>query len=390
MMSRQLVALLILAMRLFLLLVLLFSLLGLASPLASAQRAPLVLLDASAIAQSYTTGDGTVAQVTLPLAASVRISKAIEVAYRTAFATASGDDLEMVSGLTDTQIGARFSQPIGGGIVDLSLTASLPTGQTALTLTELATASTLSLDDYAFATPSFGRGTVLLPGVSVALPLSETAAVGVGAVYSIASDYTLVALDPASYGPGNEMLLTAGLDAALGRAGLVSIEGSYTRYGDDTYREATYSPGSKLGGAVRLSLGTGTLRTRMLASVRRVTNGTFRVPEAALRVNVPYTRPTQGVLAFGIDSVQPRFDVSLTGRLRYYGSEDSESTSETAPIAALADQQVLLDAGIASSLRLSPTLRLRGGFTTTRAIGEDAEELPFSGTRVRVGLRVGF
>lgn len=362
-------------------------LLGIASPLALAQSPPQVLVDASAIAQTYTTDDGAIQQVTVPLRASVRVSRAIEVEYRTAVATAHGDGLKTVSGLTDTQIGARFSQPVGRGVLDLSLTTSLPTGQTSLTLDELATASTLSIDDYAFATPSFGRGMVVAPGVSVALPIGETAALGLGAVYSVASDYTLVALDPEAYAPGDELLLTAGVDAAFGRRGLVSVEGTFTRYGKDAYREATYQPGSMISGAVRLAMGTGIIRTRAFASIRQVTDGTFNVPSAPLRVTVPYTRPTQATLGLGVDMERSQFAVSLTGGLRYLGSEGTPN--EGAPISALADQQVLLDIGMAPSLRLSPTAQLRASFTATRAIGEGAEDAPLSGTRASVGLRVG-
>ena len=366
------------------------ALVSLASTQALAQSAPSVIVDASAIAQSYTTDDGTVTQTTVPLRASFQLARNVQMNVRTAFATAEGDDLEAISGVTDTQFGARLSGSIGKGIVDLSMTASLPTGQTALSIEQLVTASTLSLDDYAFATPSFGRGTVLAPGASVAFPISETAAVGLGAVYSIASGYTLVAFDGVDYMPGNELLLTAGLDAALGRSGLVTVEGSYVSYGEDSYREATYSPGGNLGGAVRLALGTGTVRTRWLASVRRVTEGTFTVPSARFQATVPYTRPTQSTLAVGVDWVRPGFDLGLTGGIRTYGSDDSETTSETAPVSALADQQVLLDVGLAPSLRLSPTARLRGAVTYTLAVGDEAEDAPLSGTRASVGLRMGF
>ncbi|MEO0560160.1 MAG: hypothetical protein AAF170_18485 [Bacteroidota bacterium] len=376
-------------MRLFLHTLCLAAFVVVASPLARAQAAPSVIVDASAIGQSYTTADGTVNQMTLPLRASVQLTPTVVMNLRTAVAAAGGDDLQTLGGLTDTQIGARLSRSVGAGIVDMSLSASLPTGQTALSLRELVTASTLSLDDYAFATPSFGRGTVLAPGISAALPVSETAAVGMGAVYSIASSYTLVQADTALYRPGNELLITAGLDAALGRIGLVTVEGSYVQYGDDRYREATFSPGGTLGGTIRLALGTGTVRTRLLASARRITDGTLDVPSARFQAIVPYTRPTQNTLLLGVDVVQPSFDIGLTGGFRTYASE-GEPQSDTAPVAALANEQVLLDVSIAPSLRLGATAQLRGTLTYTRAVGEEAEDAPFSGTRASVGLRVGF
>jgi len=362
---------------------------GFASPWALAQTTPSVIVDASSIGQSYTTQDGTVNQVTIPLRASFTLFRNVEMNIRTAYAAANGDGLEPLSGLTDTQVGARFSGAVGKGIVDVSLSASLPTGQTALSLEQLATASTLSLDDYAFATSSFGRGTVLAPGISVALPISETTAVGIGAVYSISSEYTLIQFDSVPYVPGNELLLTAGVDAAMGRIGLVTVEGSYVQYGDDTYREATYSPGGTLGGMVRLALGTGTVRTRLLASARRVTDGTLSVPSTSFQATVPYTRPTQNTLALSVDVVHTGFTLALNGGFRTYAS-DAPPQNDTAPVSVLADEQVLLDIGIAPSLRLSSTARLRGALTYTRAVGEDAEDAPLSGTRASIGLRVGF
>ena len=98
----------------------------------------------------------------------------------------------------------------------------------------------------------------------------------------------------------------------------------------------------------------------------------------------------QSTRAVGVAGVRPGFDLGLTGGIRTYGSDESETTSETAPVSALADQQVLLDVGLAPSLRLSPTARLRGAITYTLAVGDEAEDAPLSGTRASVGLRMGF
>ena len=351
---------------------------------AQASPAPRVVVDVAALSQSYATGeDQSVAEVSVPLSIAAAVTPRLGLSARTAYASVTGDGLATLSGLADTQLGASWEQPVGGGILDLSLSLNVPTGQTALTEEQFATSATLALDDYAFAVPTLGRGLVLSPALAVALPLGDALAVGAGAAYASSSSFTLFASDTSAYTPAAETILTAGLDASLGGASSFTLEGSYVTYGEDRYRGTAFRPGDKLAASLRLALGSGTVRSHVVARYRQVSEG-----EIATRGPVAYLRPTQAQVALGIDVVRPGVEVGLVSGLRYYGTL-SEATSASAFATALADQQVLLDLGLAPTVRLGASAALRGSVTYTLGVAEAAGAAPLTGLRIGGGVSVG-
>jgi len=350
---------------------------------ASAQTDPRVVVEVGAIAQDYPTGtDLTVSELTIPVRASVAVIPGVEVSARTAYGSVSGDGLESLSGLGDTQLGANWRRPVGGGLVDVSLMLSLPTGQTALSEEQFATASILALDDYAFALPTFGQGMVFAPGLTIAVPVGSGLALGAGVSYSMSSDYTPFADASSTYTPADETILTGGLDASLGGESRFTLEGSYVLYGDDTFEGETFSPGDKVAGRMRLALGSDAVRGSFLARYRQVGDGTIGTP---LRP-VTYLRPNQAQVALGLSFVQPMFDVGVSSGVRFYGSfSDIEDASRET---ALSGQQVLLDFTASPTVQVSPNAKLVGSFTYTMGVGEEFGASPFTGTRAGVGARV--
>ena len=349
----------------------------------SAQTDPRVVVEVGAIAQDYPTGtDLTVSELTIPVRAAVAVIPGVEVSARTAYASVSGDGLESLSGIGDTQLGANVRRPVGGGLVDLSLMVSLPTGQTALSEDQFATASVLALDDYAFALPTFGQGTVIAPGLTLAIPVGSGLALGVGASYSMASGYTPFADASSTYTPADETILTGGLDASLGGASRFTLEGSYVLYGQDTFGDETFSPGDKVAGRMRLALGSGAVRGSFLARYRQVGDGTIGTP---LRP-VTYLRPNQGQLALGLSFVQPMFDIGVSSGLRYYGS--IEDAVDNPFESSLSGQQVLLDLTASPTVQIGDMASLMGSFTYTMGVAESAGASPFTGYRAGAGLRV--
>lgn len=350
---------------------------------ASAQTDPRVTVNVGAIAQDYPTGtDQTIRELTIPIRAAVAVMPGIEVSARTAYGSVTGDGLADLSGLGDTQLGANVRRPVGGGLVDLSLMVNLPTGQTTLSEEQFATATTLALDDYVFALPTFGQGMVVAPGLTLAVPVGSGLALGVGAAYSISSAYTPFEGATSTYAPADETILTGGMDASLGGASRFTLEGSYVLYGDDTYADETFSPGDKVAGRMRLALGSGAVRGSFLARYRQVGDGSIGTP---LRP-VTYLRPNQAQVALGLSFVQPMFDVGVSSGVRYYGSF---SDIEDAPREiALADQQVLLDLTASPTVQVGANATLMGSFTYTMGLGEEFGAAPFTGTRASVGLQV--
>lgn len=352
---------------------------------ARAQTDPRAVVEVGAVAQSYPNGDNaTVSELTIPLRASVMaVPGILELSARTAYGSVSGDGLESLSGLGDTQVGANVRRPVGGGLVDLSFTASLPTGQTSLSDDQFATASVLALDDYAFALPSLGQGMVIVPGLTVAVPVGSGLALGVGASYSMPSAYTPFD-DGNSYAPADETILTAGFDASLGGASRFTLEGSYVMYGQDTFGTETFSPGDKIAGRLRLALGSGAVRGSFLARYRQVGDGTIGTPIRP----VAFIRPNQAQVALGLTFVQPTVEVGVSSGLRYYGSfEDAADAANFE--SSLSGQQVLLDLAASPSVRVGPNTQVTGTFTYTLGIAEIAGAAPFSGFRAGGGVRVG-
>ncbi|WP_412062071.1 hypothetical protein [Rubrivirga sp. IMCC45206] len=345
---------------------------------------PAVTVDASTIVQSYATGpDRSVSEVAVPILVVAEVMEGVSLSARAVYATVEGDGLASLSGLGDTQLGASYRRALGTALLDVSLLASLPTGQTALAVDEFATAAALALDDFAFALPSLGQGTTVAPAVTVAVPSGENMAFGVGAAYATHGGYTLFAADSASYAPADELILSTGVDIGLGGASSMALEGSYVLYGDDAYAGQTFSPGDKIAGTMRLTLDGGAARARLLARYRHVFDGV--VPASGRPV--AYRRPQQAQLALALGFGPRTAEVAVTGGARYYGTISTPETGlELASF--LAEQQVLLDIGGTAAVEVSPGVTLRAGGTYTQGLLEAVGGQTLTGFRFSGGLRV--
>jgi hypothetical protein len=307
------------------------------------------------------------------------------VSLRTVYGSVSGDGLESLSGLGDTQLGVGVQRALGAGLVDLSVTASLPTGQTALTDEQFATSVILAVDDFAFSLPTFGQGAAVSPGLAIALPMGSGAAVGAGVAYSARSSYTLFDSDTSSYTPANETILTLGLDIG-GGAGTFTVEGSYVFYGDDGYRGETFSPGDKAAATMRVDVDGRTFRSQLLARYRHVFDGTVGPSNRP----VTYLRPSQAQVALGLGFGPEDLEVALSVGGRYYGTLQDLPDGEFGPDGSgLSKQQFLLDLGIAPSIAVGENARIRGGFTYTLGVAEAGGATALTGYRFGASVRVG-
>ena len=354
---------------------------------ASAQTAPRVVVDAGFVSQTYSTGDEqSVSQLSVPVTLGGRLAPGVTASLRTVYASVSGDDLESLSGLGDTQLGIGYQRPLGQAIVDLSLTASLPTGQTALTEDQFATSALLAVDDFAFALPTFGQGSVVSPGLAIAVPVGTGLALGAGVAYASRSPYTLFESDTSSYAPANETILSVGLDAGSETASF-TLEGSYVVYGEDGYRGETFSPGDKAAAMMRIAVGGSMVRSQLMARYRQVFDGTLGAAERP----VTYLRPSQAQVALGLGFGPEDLEVAFSVGARYYGSIEalSDDASSGDVAGALAEQQVLLDLGVTPTVAIGPNARIRGGFTYPLGLIEPDAASALTGYRVGGSLRVG-
>ncbi|MGB3544557.1 hypothetical protein [Rubrivirga sp.] len=349
-----------------------------------AQLSPNVAAEVGVVSQSYTVNEGeSVNELAVPVQIGVSLDSGLSLSLRTAYADVSGDGLTSLGGVADTQLGVGYRRALGTAIVDLAIVSNVPTGQTGLTQDEFATSTRIATDDFAFAVPSLGQGAAISPGIAIAFPAGPSTAFGVAAAYSARSSYEPFAGDSLSYTPADEVVLSAGFDAALGALSTFSLEGSYVIYGDDEVGGNTFSPGDKIAGTMRLVVGGRVARGSLLARYRHVLDGTVGTADRV----VSDLRPSQARLALGLALGPPSTNVALSAGARYYGS--IEQTDDLLELASfVADQQLLVDFGVAPVVTVSPGVQLRGSFTYTLGLADNVGGASLEGYRASGGLRV--
>ena len=213
----------------------------------SSQREPLRIVVGAVYQQYQDLDDTEVTQLSTPVALFVPVGRRLGLSVTTSYATAEGDDLETISGLSDVQVGASFYQQLGEGSLVLNLGVNVPVGEREFTADEFTTAVVLGQHYFDFRVPSFGQGLNIAPGLTLAYPVSERVAVGVGVAYQNRGGFRPVDGLNVDYDPGDEVMVTGGLDVKLSTISALSVDVSYTMFDADVLGEAeVFTPGDKL------------------------------------------------------------------------------------------------------------------------------------------------
>ena len=340
--------------------------------------------------QRYSAGvDQAVRETSAPFGVIVRHTSGVGAYVRGLYATAGGDDLGSLSGIADVQGGVSYRRRLGGVAAEASLAASAPGRGSALTDPEFATATALAFDDYAFDTPTLGQGATFSPAVTVVVPGGRGVALGAGVAYYARSAFTPFVGDTTStvaeaeYSPADEVVLTAGLTAQTGRASTVAFDATLVSYGDDSFGGVTFSPGNRLSGTIRWTMGGGPVRGRFLAHYRHVFDGAVGARA------VSYQRPEHAMLTAGIGMYSGRSGVEVTAGARYFGVFQQSGTTLDL-LNVLGEQQLLVDLGAVPTVEVSPGISLSGAFTYSFGVVEAVGASPLSGFRAGAGLRASF
>lgn len=86
-------------------------------------------------------------------------------------ATASGDNIQTINGITDTQLSFSYHFEPVNLIFNLGL--NLPSGKKRFTSEEFQTSSLISTNIFNFKVPGFGQGLNISPGLTWAFPVNE-------------------------------------------------------------------------------------------------------------------------------------------------------------------------------------------------------------------------
>ena len=310
-----------------------------------AQRVP-VQVTTGAVYQQFADDGAALGQLALPLTGVVPVTEGVGLSLRASYASASGDDLASVGGLADAQAAVSVHRALGAGAAVASLSVNLPTGGGVATAEEAETAFLLGQGFYGFRLPSLGQGFNATPALTYAFPLSERLALGAGASYQYRGAFEPLGTVDDPYDPGDEVLLTAGLDYRLTEASTLALDASYVHYGEDTWGALAYTTGDAVSVTAQWAAALGGHEVRVLGRVRRKAD-TEVPPETAALLALDAAVPTQARLAGHVRlRLGERLYLGALAQGRYYDASEAF------------DAKTLLDVGVLPEYALTPGLRL--------------------------------
>ena len=313
-------------------------------------------------------------ELSFALSLYLPIGEDFGISLRGARANAGGD-VSKVSGFTDTQLGLSYRWEALN--VVLSLGVNLPSGKRKLTREEFETSSLLSKNIFTLQVPNFGQGLNINPRLIWAFPISDDVVMGLGASYQYKGKFRpLATVD--EYDPGDEFLLTGGLDLRLGEAAKFSSDIIVTIYGRDKIgSKQVFMSGKKIVANIQFVRYFEHNELRVQARYRTRSKGQI----AAGGILVPEeerTEPNQFEFLTGFNI---RFSENFSARLLVEGIFHEETPAVFSGIK-------LYGGGIAPEVSLSPTLKIPA--RVKYQYGKMKNEEKISGLEIGVGMDVNF
>lgn len=191
--------------------------------------------------------DATVSELAIPVFVSVPAGSRMSFDVGTAYARAqvtSGAERSDIAGLTDVQLRAQYT--LGTDRVVLTGGVNLPTGNSSVSLDQLAAASLIGNDFLAFPISNMGTGLAVTGGAAMAYPLGVWN-LGAGASVRRSRAYEPYAVpgEPFRYQPGDEVRLRLGIDRPLAE-GRLAFGATYAAFGRDDAGGSAYNTGDRV------------------------------------------------------------------------------------------------------------------------------------------------
>ena len=290
-------------------------------------------------------GDSTsISQWAVPITATVALPSGLTLGLRTGYAESggsatSGEAVQPLGGPTDTDVAVGLARPLGRGGV-------LPTGEVA-TREQARTAFLLGQPFHGFRTPGVQQGVTVSPGLAVAIPLGRDVALGLGASHRVRGSF-VPPFGAARYDPGDETLLTAGLDVRARGDAVLGLDVTAALYGADTWGSDRYEVGQALFAEASWTGRLGASPARFGVRVRRRT-GEEPPVEAGRRAGLAATVPSEAHVSGGLRlPLRPRAHIDLDVGGRHYAASRAFGAI------------TLVEIGVAPGASLNEHLALRG------------------------------
>ena len=177
--------------------------------------------------------EGKVVEESMPVVLSVPLSNRILVSIANSPAVSTLDTMKL-QGIADTRV--AFSYVVPGDKLWITGGASLPTGVTKLTQSQLQVAMFLSQSAFGYRVPVFGQGTNANLGFAYAYVPQRRLILGFGSSYVYKGEYQPATISGLSekYDPGDEISFNAGLDyTTFSKESRFSMDVTATNYFPD-------------------------------------------------------------------------------------------------------------------------------------------------------------
>jgi hypothetical protein len=199
--------------------------------------------------QGWSLEDGVrFSQLSVGVYAFAPLNRNLSVSLRGTYASCSGD-ITRISELCDTQLSLNYH--LEAAHIVFSCGVNLPTGRRELSSEEFGTSVLLSYQLFGLAAPNYGQGFSVNPGVSWAVKANEDVVLGLGGTYHYKGGFKPLA-GVGEYDPGDELLLTGGVDCRLSEHSSVSADVIFTAYQSDRFEgDDIFAAGNKWVASVR-------------------------------------------------------------------------------------------------------------------------------------------
>jgi hypothetical protein len=285
-----------------------------------------------------------VSEFSAPVVVSAPLARNVGFTLRTSYGSVGGADVTGVSGVTDTQAALSYYRPVGPGSVVVSASANLPSGTSELEAEETAAAFLIGQSFYGFRLPSLGQGFNAGAGLTYALPAGDALVLGLGAAYRVRGAYTPVAEGP-EYDPGDELLVTAGLDYGM-QGARFAVDVTYAVYSEDTSGDLAFETGDAFSVTAKWA-GTVGGRAASLLGRFRTKGETEFAEDLGIRLGQDQVIPTQSRVLASIQVLNgERLGLGVFAQGRQYAASE------------LFDAKALFDVGATPSVRLVPNATL--------------------------------
>jgi hypothetical protein len=255
----------------------------------------------------------------------------------------------------------------------LSLGGGLPTGKKELSLEEFATSVMVSQSAFNFQVPIFGQGFNLSPGFTWANPLNEKTVLGLGASYQLKGAYLPIKGMSENYDPGDEILMTGGLDYQISDVEALSFDLTVNLYGKDKVGDLeVYKSGTKIMAATQYKKYIGYDMLWWFGRYRSRAKSDIYA-SASTSASVKTQRDEFESVGMYKKRLDPKTSLTYIAEARYFFKTDLIASAYQAGVGILPEKQV------------SPTTKLQG--RVKLYVGKE-NSIPPEGKTV-IGIEVG-